>query len=106
MGDPSMRYMKKGEYAFRIIAGEGVLVPIKSGVGELDSIFTMNELGTSIWGLIGPEKTASEIVRCVCEEYEVSEAQAARDVEKFIATLQERGLIEPAPVAEVAHGMP
>ncbi len=104
MDKPAARYVKKGEFALRVIAGEGVLVPIKGGVGDLHSIFTMNEVGTVIWGLIGPDCTTPEIARRVCDRFDVTPEQASRDVAAFISTLCEKGLIEPAP--ENAGGMP
>ena len=106
MNDAGTTYVKKGEFAFRVVVGEGVLVPIRGGVGDLHSIFTMNEVGTAIWGLLGPERTTGEIARLVCDEFEVTPEQAALDVEKFVTTLCEKGLIEPAPAAGGAGGMP
>jgi hypothetical protein len=106
VNDAGTRYVKKGEIAFRVIAGEGVLVPIRGGVGDLHSIFTMNEVGAAIWGHIGPERTTAEIARLVCDEFEVTPEQAARDVATFVKTLSDKGLIEPIPAAEGAGGMP
>ena len=105
MDDSGARYVKKGELAFRVIAGEGVLVPVRGGVGDLHSIFTMNDVGAAIWGLIDPERTTAEIARIVCGEFEVTPEQAARDVATFVKTLYEKGLIEPVPVADGESGM-
>jgi Coenzyme PQQ synthesis protein D (PqqD) len=102
----ALRYVKTGEFAFRVIVGEGVLVPIKGGVGDLHSIFTMNEVGAAIWGLIGAEQTAAEIVRRLCEEFDVTPERAAEDVTKFIDALREKGLIEPVEASGGAVGMP
>jgi hypothetical protein len=104
--DAGGRYVKRGEFAFRVIAGEGVLVPIRSGVGDLHSIFTVNEVWAAIWGLIDPKRTTVEIARLVCDEFEVTPEQAARDVATFVTTLKDKGLIEPVPAAEGAGGMP
>jgi MinD-like ATPase involved in chromosome partitioning or flagellar assembly len=98
--------VKKGEYAFRVIAGEGVLVPIRGGVGDLHSIFTMNEVGAAIWGFLAPERTTEDIIRHVCDEFEVSREQAAKDVAEFLQMLREKGLVEPAPAVEAGSGMP
>ena len=106
MDDSGTRYVKRGELAFRVIAGEGLLVPIKGGVGDLHSIFRMNEVGTAIWGLIGPERTVTEIAAVVCDEFEVTPDQAGRDVGAFVKTLLDKGLIEPAPAAEGESGLP
>ena len=104
--DGGARYIKRGEIAFRVIAGEGVLVPIKGGVGDLHSIFRMNEVGAAIWGLIGPERTIAKIAGRICEEFEVAPDQARRDVAVFVAALLDKGLIEPAPAAGGPDGLP
>jgi hypothetical protein len=101
----SNSFAKKGEFAFRVIAGETLLVPIKAGVGELGSIFTFNEVGAAIWALVGPERTAEDITRRICEEFDVSVEKAARDVESFLGALLEKGLIEPAGAVVEDRGL-
>ena len=36
----------------RSIAGETIIVPICGRLGDLDSIFTLNEVGSHIWRLL------------------------------------------------------
>lgn len=91
----SARFAKKGEFAFRVIAGETLLVPIKAGVGELGSIYTLNEVGAAIWALVGPDRTTAEITRRICTDFEVTPEKAGQDVGAFLGALLERGLIEP-----------
>lgn len=88
-------FEKDGEYAFRSIAGEGVLVPIKHGVGDLESIFTFNEVGTVIWGLIDGVRSASEIAEIVSRTFDVLPREALEDVEGFLAALRKEGLVRP-----------
>jgi hypothetical protein len=45
-------YAKDADLVTRDVAGETIVVPIKNKVGDLNSIFTLNEIGTVIWGLI------------------------------------------------------
>jgi len=98
-------FAKKGEFAFRVIAGETLLVPIKAGVGELGSIFTLNEVAAAIWALVGPERTTEDISRRVCEEFDVSPEKAAQDVESFLGALLEKGLIEPVETQAGERGL-
>jgi Coenzyme PQQ synthesis protein D (PqqD) len=77
----------------RNIAGETVVVPICRGVGDLDSIFTFNTVGTHLWNLLATEHTEFELTKSVTEEFEVSEEVAQSDVRNFMADLLEVGLV-------------
>ncbi len=68
---------------------------MRSGVGDLDSIYTLNEVGTSIWKLIDGTRSVEQIVEEIGSEYEVSNDEAAKDVFEFLNTLQVEGLIRP-----------
>ncbi len=89
-------YMKESEIVTRNIAGETIIVPVKGRVGDLDSIFTLNELGSKIWGLIGNRAHISQMVEAVTGEYDVDAAEAEKDVFDFLVSLEAAGLIKPA----------
>jgi Coenzyme PQQ synthesis protein D (PqqD) len=88
-------FLRTDDCVTREIAGETVIVPIRSRVGDLDSIYNLNEMGTRIWGLIDPGRSVEEIVQTVCDEYDVTPAQAREDVAAFLSHLKEAGLIRP-----------
>jgi hypothetical protein len=87
--------VKKDDCVAREIAGETVIVPIKSRVGDLNSIYTLNELGTIIWRLIDGQTSISQIVEAVCKEYEVTPDEARKDISAFLTDLESGGLIQP-----------
>jgi hypothetical protein len=70
-------------------------VPIKGHVGDLEGVFTLNELGTMIWELINGQTTVSELVEAVRSEYDVGVAEAEKDVVDFLRSLEDAGLIRP-----------
>ena len=86
-------YTKKNDLVARDIAGETIIVPIKSNVGDLNSIFTLNEIGTMIWGLIDGKRSVSEIAEAICKTYEVKPEDAEKDTLEFLNTLKEVGLL-------------
>ena len=43
-------YSKSESVVFREIGEECILVPIRQGVGDLDSIYTLNRTAARIWG--------------------------------------------------------
>jgi Coenzyme PQQ synthesis protein D (PqqD) len=78
----------------RVVADEAIVVPIRRGAADMDSIYTFNETGTTLWGMIEANRTASELATHLQSEYGLSEEEAAADTERFIADLTEAGLIE------------
>jgi hypothetical protein len=89
----SKRYVKDGNSVTRNIAGETIIVPVRSGIGEMDSIYTLNEVGTRIWQMLDAPALAEQIIRVIADEYDITESEAAADVSEFLASLEARGLI-------------
>ena len=80
----------------RRIADETILVPVSSRVGDLDSIYTLTEIGSRIWSLLQEAPISlDQIVNVVCHEYDVSEEVAAEDAAAFIDSLVARQLAHP-----------
>ena len=94
---PPRRFIKRPDVVSRRIAGEAVLVPVRSQVAEIDSLFTLNDLGSTIWDLLDGERTVSQIAEVICESYEVTAEEAMRDLLEFLAALESAGLIECKP---------
>jgi hypothetical protein len=92
--DASNRYFIKGkDLVTRNVAGETIIVPIKNKVGDLDSIYTLNEVGTLIWELIDGKNSISKIVEVISNTYEVKLEEAERDALQFINSLEKAGMI-------------
>lgn len=82
-----------GEFAVRKIAGEAILVPVRAGVGDLDSIFTLNEVGAEIWQGLQETRGPAAIVEWVTARFDVGREEAEQDVQAFLAMLLEAGLV-------------
>jgi hypothetical protein len=89
-------FTKEGDLVTRDVAGESIIVPIKGHVGDLEGVFTLNELGAMIWQLINGQTTARELVAAVRNEYDVEAAEAEKDVVDFLSSLEDAGLIRPS----------
>ena len=94
------RFVRKCDFVTRRIAGETLIVPIRGRVGDLDAIYTLNEMGTVIWELIDGRKDVRQIVEAVSNGYEVVAADAENDTVGFLEALQAAGLIAPAAAGE------
>lgn len=94
--NPLLRsFSKEANCVTRTIAGETIIVPIRGRVGDLDSVFTLNEVGTTIWQLIDGRTSVKQIVETVHETYQVGRQEAERDTIEFLKSLEEVGLIHP-----------
>jgi len=69
------------------------VVPICRGVGDLDSVYTFNPVGRSLWHLLENSHSVEELANWVATQYEVDANQAMLDVQSYMAELQEIGLI-------------
>jgi hypothetical protein len=93
MNIPKRYFTKEKDLVTRNVAGETIIVPIKNKVGDLDSIYTLNEVGTVIWELIDGEKSVSQIAEELYLTYDVTPEEAKKDTVDFITTLKEAGLV-------------
>jgi Coenzyme PQQ synthesis protein D (PqqD) len=91
-------YPRKAEgFVSRTIVDDVIIVPVRGGVGDLESIFTLNAVGATIWKLIDGRTSPDALAAAVSHEYEVSRATAVADVDEFLQLLQAKGLLGRAP---------
>ena len=86
-------FIKDKDLVTRSIAGETIIVPVRSNVGDLDSIYTLNMAGTMIWELIDGKNSVSKLIEEICNAYEVTPEEAEKDTLDFLNSLKESGLI-------------
>ncbi len=80
-------YKKNDSIVSRKIADEFLLVPIKQNVGDLESIYTLNEVATRVWELIDGKKKVKEIKDKIVEEFEVTPQEAEKDLANLLKQL-------------------
>ena len=65
----------------REIQGEFIIIPITSGIGDLeDEIFTLNETGRAIWDKIDSKRSLKEVAGCLSSEFGASGDEIEKDV--------------------------
>ena len=89
----AVRHARNTAIVSREVAGETIVVPICKGVGDLDSVYTFNPVGRSLWGLLEEERTTEELANWVATHYAVEAERALADVQSYLAELQQIGLI-------------
>jgi hypothetical protein len=87
------RFVRNQEVVSRRIEGELIIVPIRCGVGDLNSLYTLNPVGSVLWDFMSEGHTVAEMVERVCEEFDVTSSQAKQDIEEFLDSLVEEKLV-------------
>ncbi len=95
MNDLTKCFAKQNDFATRAILGETIIVPVKGGVGDLNSIYVLNELGTQIWELVDGKNSIHRMIEEICRTYDVGPEEAEKDTIEFLNSLEGSGLIRP-----------
>lgn len=87
------RLSRLDQVVVRDIAGETLLIPIRSNIAQLDSVFVLNETGKFIWENLDGSKSLHGIVTLLCDTFEVEGNEAEADVDEFVGLLASAGLV-------------
>jgi hypothetical protein len=90
------RFVRSDSVVSRVIAGETLIVPIRRGVGDLASIYSLNSVATAIWQALSEPHSADEVIGLVSDEFEEEIGKIAEDVRSFLAEMQSAGLVNDA----------
>jgi len=77
----------------RSIAGEMILVPIRKNVGDMESIYTLNETAARVWEMIDGKRSTEEIQNQMIKEFDIDPTQAEQDLVELIENLLEIGVL-------------
>lgn len=79
---------KSGEVAAKVIDGEAIIMNLSNGL-----YYSMDRVGSEIWGLIEAGKTLGGISTWVVQNYRIAETRAEKDVHELVARLIAEGLV-------------
>ena len=91
----TLRLVRTREVVSRQIEGELVIVPIRRGVGDLNSLYTLNPVGSVLWEFMKEGHTIAQMVNRVCDEFAVSASRAQADIQDFLESMLAEKLIQP-----------
>ncbi len=90
-------YMPSGNIVVRKIEGELIIVPLVSGIGDLDDeLFSVNESGMVIWNKLDGKTSPRRIIEMLTTEYHGSPEEIEKDVRGFLGELISRKMITDA----------
>ena len=81
-------YKKNDAIVSRRIADEVILVPVKQDIGDLESIYTLNDVAGSIWERVDGKTPVKKIRDAVVGEYDVSSIEAEEDIVSCLRQLE------------------
>ena len=93
MEDLRSRFERNENFVFRRIGDETILVPIKKNVGDMGSIYNLNQVGALVWERLDGEKPLSRIKNMILEAFNVSPEEAEEDLCEFLNQLKEIGAV-------------
>ncbi len=82
-------FTRNEQVVWRKIVDELILVPMRKDVADMETLYTLNEVGARVYELIDGKRSLREIVNSIVNEFEVTEQQAESDVSEFIEQLLE-----------------
>ena len=80
-------YKQNDNFVYRRIENEIILVPIKDNVGDMGYIYNLNPVAAFIWRRLDGETSVRDIQTRVTAEFDVSDGQAATDLDELINDL-------------------
>lgn len=70
-----------------------ILVPIRNNAGDLQCIYSLNEVGAFLWERIDGSQSLGTLAGAVHGEFDVSLDQAESDVSEFLDQMEKIGAI-------------
>jgi len=87
-------YVPSDDIVARDIEGELIIVPLISGIGDLeDDLFTLNETGRAIWDRLDGKKSLNTIIKELSAEFEDPERKIEQDVIGLMEELLKRRIV-------------
>lgn len=88
------RFVRNPKFIFRQVVDEMVLVPLHKDVGDMDAIYTLNEVGAFLWNRMERPITVPELKSAVMESFDAKPDEVATDLQQFLRAMEECGAVQ------------
>lgn len=90
-------YIASEDVVAREIEGEFILVPLASGIGDMeDEIYTLNETGRAIWEKLDGKKSLREVAEALTTDFDAQPDEIEQDIAGLVKVLLERKMVSKA----------
>jgi hypothetical protein len=93
MASIRQHYKKDLSVIPRQIAGETILVPVRQNLGDMESIYVLNETATRAWELFDGERSLQQICDQIVQEFDVDPQDAEFDLLELVDQLEQIGAL-------------
>lgn len=84
----------KNDFVLRQVAQTWVVLPLGDTAFDFTSMIKLNDSGALLWHALEKNADKAYLIATLTAEYDVSEAQAAEDVDAFLEILLNAGCLE------------
>lgn len=77
------------QFILREIAGDSILIPVGEAAMFVKGLIALSETGVFLYHILKENTTREELVAALTSEYEVSEAEAAVDIDAFLNQMRQ-----------------
>lgn len=84
--------IKEG-FVLKQVADVTIVVPAGEAALDFNGMITLNDTAAFLWRLLENETTQEELLSAMLKEYDVDEKTAKAGIAKFVAKLNEEGLL-------------
>ena len=88
-----MKLLKDG-FVLRQVADTWVVMPLGQMSLDFNGMLTLNETGALLWQALEKGGDAEALTNALTAEYDVSAEEARKDVDAFLAKLQNAGCLQ------------
>ena len=87
-------YIPSEDIVAREIEGELIIVPLVSGIGDMDDeLFTLNEIGRMIWKKLDGKRRLKDVAKELYAEFKAPEGNIEKDVIGLVEELLKRRMV-------------
>lgn len=82
------------KYKVRNVADENIILVQGRDPGDMSTVVALNDTSLYLWNeLVGHDFELDDVTRLLVDRYEVEEATARADAEKWVATLKQNNIL-------------
>lgn len=81
-------------FMLRKVGAQNVVVAVGEASRSFNGIIRLNDSGRYLWEKLQKDTTKEQLLNGMLADYDIDEATAAMDIERFVGSLEKAGLLE------------